>query len=119
MLLNPATERAIKEHWGKREFFDTLIVRNVPVRFPSIAAALMSLKVAERHRCQRIVVDKGIHQHEFPIQKVYEARFRYMLPGRPEMGVAEPEDREARRQTWPVGVPILGGADSLPKGESP
>ena len=117
MFLNPVTERAIKDHWGKREFFDTLIVRDIPVAFPSIFAALRALKVAERHRCQRIIVDKGSVQHEFPMQQVYEARFRYMLPNRPEMGVAEPEDREARRQNWPVGVPVIGGADSLPKGD--
>ena len=114
---HPATERAIKEHWGKREFFDTLIVRDVPVAFPSIAAALMSLKVAERHRCQKIVVDKGVHQHEFSMLDIYKARFRYLLPNPPEMGRAEPDQREARRQTWPVGIPRIGAADSLPKGD--
>src|SRR3972149_6479584 len=115
MLLKPATERAMKEHWGNREFFDTLIVRDVPVKFPPMAAAIMSLKVAERHRCQRIIIDNGLGQRDYSIEQVLKARFRALPPGRGAMGEANPEGREASRQKRPVGATLAGGSDGLPK----
>lgn len=117
MLLKPATERAMKEHWGGQEYFDTLIVRDVPDTFPPMAAAIMSLKVAERHRCQRIIIDNGLGRLDYSIEQVLKARFRSLPPGRGSMGVAEPEDREARRQNWPVGATLAGGPGGLPKGD--
>lgn len=113
MLLKPATERAKQEHWGKEEFFDMLIVRDVPLQFPPIAAAMMALKVAERHRCSRIRVDQGMQKREFDLQTV-RRHLAQCGPGGNEVGVAFPDQREVSRPMWPVGT--LFGADGLPKG---
>jgi hypothetical protein len=107
------------EHWGHREFFDTLIVRDVPPRFPPMAAAIMALQVAERHHCQRIIVDVDGVQRDYSIEQVLKARFRALPPGRGTMGVALPEDRQIRRQTWLVGAVSDGGSGDLPKGDEP
>lgn len=115
-MLKPATERAMQEHWGKREFFDALIVRDVPSRFPPMAAAIMALKVAERHHCQRILVEVDGVQRDYSIEQVLKARFRALPAGRGSMGEAQPEDRQARRQTWLVGAACEGGSGDLPKG---
>lgn len=114
--MTSATERAIREHWGHREFFDTLIVRDVPSRFPPMAAAIMALKVAERHHCQRIIVEVDGVQRDYSIEQVLKARFQTLPGGRGSMGEAHPEDRQARRQTWLVGAPVIGGSGDLPKG---
>lgn len=114
MLIRPATDRAMKEHWRNQEHFDTLIVRDVPLGFPPLMAAIMSVRVAERHRCTRIRVDQGMRKREYSIQDVHAAMRRYR-PGQNELGVAYPDQREASRPMWPVGT-ILG-ADGLPKGD--
>lgn len=116
MLQRSATDRAMHEHWGHREFFDTLIVRDVPSRFPPMMAAIMALAVAERHHCQRIIVDVDGVQRDYSIEQVLKARFRALPAGRGFMGEAQPEDREARRQTWLVGAVPSGGASGLPEG---
>lgn len=117
MPMNPATERARHDHWGHREFFDTLIVRDVPPRFPPMAAAVMALKVAERHHCQRIIVDVDGVQRDYSIEQVLKARFRALPAGRGYMGEAKPEDRQARRQTWLVGAVGHDGSGDLPQGD--
>ena len=116
MLVNAATEQAKREHWGKQEFFDTLIVRDVPSRFPPMAAAIMALRVAERHHCQRIIVDVDGVQRDYSIEQVLKARFRALPAGRGSMGEAQPEDRQVRRQTWLVGAACEGSSGDLPKG---
>lgn len=116
MLLNPKTEQAMREHWGHREFFDTLIVRDVPSRFPPMAAAIMALKVAERHHCQRIIVEVDGVQRDYSIEQVLKARFRALPAERGSMGEAQPEDRHIRRQNWLVGADLAVRSGDLPKG---
>ena len=116
MLVKPRTEQAIREHWGGREFFDTLIVRDVPSRFPPMAAAIMALKVAERHHCQRIIVEVDGVQRDYSIESVLKARFRALPAGRGVMGEAQPEDRCVRRQTWLVGADLAARSGDLPQG---
>ena len=92
---------------------DRLIVVGVPLGFPPIAAAIMQHKVAEAHGATRILIDQGSRKTEFALGTVYAAMRKYNM-GWHQTDDSWSEDREVRRQVWPVNLM----PDSLPKGES-
>lgn len=81
--------------------YDTVYVRDVPVEFSALAAAILSLGVAVESQANRIVIDQGSRITDFDIRDVQRACAR--VGGR-EIGMSLPEQREPRTRYWTAGL---------------